>query len=244
MQVYEELLVPRMFAPLAELLLDEVGVRAGDRALDVACGPGTVALAAARRGASVTGCDVSREMLDLARRKSTSVEWVETPAAPLAGIPDGAYDVATCQQGLQFFPDRIAAVAEMHRALVPGGRVAVSVWADIEQSPAFATLARAVACILGDEVAARFRGGPWGMPDPDELGAVLRQGGFPHVRVVQQELRATFDTVEQLASVLPLSPVADDVAALDDEARAALLAAVDERFRSSPLVSNLALAHR
>ncbi|HEX9970113.1 MAG TPA: methyltransferase domain-containing protein, partial [Acidimicrobiales bacterium] len=114
MEVYDQLLVPRMFQPLAEVLLDAVEVAPGERVLDVATGPGTVArVAAARVGptGSVTGADISEAMLTVARGKPAVADgapltWVESPACPLAGVEDGSFDAVTCQQGLQFFPDR------------------------------------------------------------------------------------------------------------------------------------------
>ena len=73
MNFYDEIMVPRMFEPFAELLLDQVNLLSGEAVLDVACGPGTVArLAALRVGPSgrVTGCDLSPAMLELARSKA------------------------------------------------------------------------------------------------------------------------------------------------------------------------------
>lgn len=228
--LYEDVLVPRLFLPLAEQLLDLVDVQPGERVLDIACGPGTVAqLAAARVGLAghVTGCDVSPAMLDVARSKSSSIEWLETSAAPLVGVAEESFDVVTCQQGLQFFPDRPAAVAEMHRALVPGGRVAIAVWGPLEHSPAFAALAAALREVKGDESADRFRNGPWGMPDPDALAELLGDAGFVDVQVVPRTVSGDFEGgPEQLVAVLAISPVADDVAVLSDEAAVALPAAL------------------
>lgn len=229
--VYDDVLVPRMFNPLAEQVLDLAGVQAGDRVLDVACGPGTVAcLAAERVGPTgrVVGCDVSPAMLELARAKLSAVQWIESPAAPLGGIPDAAFDVVTCQQGLQFFPDRPAAVAEMHRALAPGGRAVVAVWGPIERSPAFAALADAIEDVVGKEAADRFRGGPWGMPDPGDLARLLEGAGFEDVQVVQRTATGTFEEgAVQLAAPLVVSPAADDILSLTDAQAAALVEAAD-----------------
>jgi SAM-dependent methyltransferase len=57
-------------------------------------------------------------------------------------LPDATFDVALCQQGLQFFPDRSAALGELRRVLAPGGRVAIAVWRFIEHNPAFVVLTR------------------------------------------------------------------------------------------------------
>ncbi|MDQ3757023.1 MAG: class I SAM-dependent methyltransferase [Actinomycetota bacterium] len=231
MAVYEDVFVPRLFVPHAQVLLDELQVQPGERVLDVACGPGTVALlAAARVGPQgrVTACDISPAMLDIARAKAgaDAVEWVETPAAPLAGIAEESYDVATCQQGLQFFPDRLGALAEMRRALAPGGRAGVATWTAIEESPAFAALAAAIAGVLGAELAARYRGRPWGLHEADELAGLLRQAGFADVSVVQRTTTGLFEGgAGQLVRTLAAAAVAPEVAALGEEGYARLVAA-------------------
>ncbi len=132
-EVYESFFVPAMFAPLATLVLDRVSPRPGERVLDVACGTGIVARRAARLvgdGGRVVGVDPSPAMLAVARSaavsEDVSVEWQEGTAEALP-FPDASFDLAFCQMGLQFFPDKQAGLTELHRVLVPGGRTAVSV---------------------------------------------------------------------------------------------------------------------
>ncbi len=140
-QVYEELLVPRIFVPWAKLLLTEAKLSSGETVLDVACGPGTVARMASEMVDSkgkVTAADISPPMLDIARSKphspnSAPIEYVESPAHPLK-VDDASFDVTVCQQGLQFFPERVEALKEMARATRPGGRMAVAVSASRSQS--------------------------------------------------------------------------------------------------------------
>jgi SAM-dependent methyltransferase len=55
-------------------------------------------------------------------------------------VEDGAFDVVTCQQGLQFFPDRAAAVREIRRVLKPPGRVVAAVWREIALQPSLAAV--------------------------------------------------------------------------------------------------------
>src|SRR4249919_2770034 len=72
MRHYDAVLVPKMLAPWAELLLDELDLRVGEAVLDIACGPGTVArLAADRVGSTgrVTACDLSPMMIAIAKEK-------------------------------------------------------------------------------------------------------------------------------------------------------------------------------
>jgi SAM-dependent methyltransferase len=170
----------------------------------------------------VTACDISPAMLAIARSVpsepgSAPIDYIESPAAPLA-VTASSQDVVTCQQGLQFVPDRGAAVAEMSRALRPGGRVALAVWASIEECPSMAALERAIRDELGDEPADRYRSGPWGLPDGTALAGLLDSSGFADIRVQKHELRATFTGgAPQLRDSLAASAVADDVARLSTD---------------------------
>lgn len=129
---YERFFVPGIGAPLAAQLIAEADLKSGERVLDVACGTGIVArLAAERVGASgtVAGLDSNAGMLEVARSSAPAnlpIRWYETTAESMP-IPDDSFDVVFCQLGLQFVEDKNAAMREMHRVVVPGGRVLVSV---------------------------------------------------------------------------------------------------------------------
>jgi ubiquinone/menaquinone biosynthesis C-methylase UbiE len=75
---------------------------------------------------------------------SAPITWREASATNMP-LADGAFDVVYCQLGLQFFPDRPAALREMYRVLVSGGRLGFMVWQDIQYSPGFSALAAALA---------------------------------------------------------------------------------------------------
>lgn len=130
---YERELVPVLFEPWARELVDLADPQPGEQVLDLACGTGLVArLAASPVSASgaVTGLDANRDMLAVARRVAATVrpaiDW-RLATATDTGLPDAAFDVGFCEQGLQFFDDRQAALRELHRVVRPGGRVAISV---------------------------------------------------------------------------------------------------------------------
>lgn len=154
---YQEFLVPAMFEPLAQHVTAAVGVKPGEAVLDVACGTGAASRAAARAAGpdgSVTGVDLGEPTLEIARSfapepDAAPISFSQSDAAALP-VEDAAFDVVMCQQGLQFFPERPAALAEMHRALKPGGRLAVSTWASIDRTP-FAPIAEALGRHLGEE---------------------------------------------------------------------------------------------
>ena len=120
-----------MTTPTAARLVRHAGVRAGQRALDVACGTGVVAVTAARLGARVTGLDLTPELLERARENSRIAEvdvgWHEGDAEVLP-FDDAAFDVVLSQFGHIFAPRPDVVVAEMIRVLVPGGTIAFSTW--------------------------------------------------------------------------------------------------------------------
>ncbi|HUM11844.1 MAG TPA: class I SAM-dependent methyltransferase [Myxococcaceae bacterium] len=120
----------------------------GSRLADVACGPGTLALHAAREGFAVDAVDFSPEMIDRLerRRRAENMERVHAQLGDGQALPlaDAAYAGAFSLFGLMFFPDRARGFSELRRILVPGARAVVSSWQPIDRSPAMAALFRAV----------------------------------------------------------------------------------------------------
>jgi SAM-dependent methyltransferase len=119
-------------APIAGRLVRFAGITSGERVLDVGTGTGVVALAAAHRGARVTGLDLTPQLLAVARENAKvaardEVEWTEGDAEALP-YPDASFDVVVSQFGHMFAPRPDVAVAEMRRVLRPGGRVAFATW--------------------------------------------------------------------------------------------------------------------
>jgi SAM-dependent methyltransferase len=112
-------------------LVTFAGVRAGQTVLDVGCGTGVVALAAARTGARVTGSDLTPELLVRARENAAiagvEISWQEADVEALP-FPDGSFDAVVSQFGHMFAPRPLVAAREMLRVLKPGGTIAFSTW--------------------------------------------------------------------------------------------------------------------
>ena len=126
------------FAPLETLttppagqLVKHAGVRAGQGVLDVACGTGVVAVTAARKGARVSGLDLTPELLKRARENAeiaqVEIDWHEGDVEELP-FDDAEFDVVLSQFGHMFAPRPDIAIAEMLRVLRPGGTIAFSTW--------------------------------------------------------------------------------------------------------------------
>ena len=117
-------------------MLDSVGDLAGRRLLDVACGPGDLTAAAARRGATCEGIDFAATMVAAASTRHPGITFREGDALELPH-PDGAFDAVVCSFGLLHVENPDRAIAEARRVLKPGGRYAFTVWGSPEQGHDF-----------------------------------------------------------------------------------------------------------
>src|SRR5262245_2671177 len=127
-EIYESFFVRCLFQQWTARMCDTGHLQSGQRVLDVACGTGVLARAAALRvapGGHVIGGDINEGMLAVARRSAPAIEWHQCAAEQLP-FDDGSFDAVLCQFGLMFFTDRDQAVHEMARVLRPGGRLAVA----------------------------------------------------------------------------------------------------------------------
>lgn len=224
-ETYQRFFVPAIGAPLAEDLMEVAALRAGERVLDVACGTGVVTRLAAERvgpGGSVTGVDLNPGMLAVARSSTPSsltIEWREANAERMP-LPDEAFDVVTCQLGLQFMQEKAAALQEMRRVLASGGRLILSVTGPTPEPFAIMEeeLVRHVSPRVGAFVAMVFS-----LHDTAELERLIGDAGFRDttVRAAPRVLHVP-PPEEFLWQYVHSTPLAEFVARAGDEARAAL----------------------
>jgi SAM-dependent methyltransferase len=117
-------------APAARLVAF-ARIKSGQRVLDVGCGTGVAALAAARTGAHVTGLDLTPELVARARENASivgaEIGWHEGDVEALP-FQEGTFDVVVSQWGHMFAPRPEVAVREMLRVLKPGGTIAFATW--------------------------------------------------------------------------------------------------------------------
>ena len=235
-ELYERHLVPAIFGPWAATLVEVAALRAGERVLDVACGTGVVTRLAARHVGSaghVTGVDLNSGMLAIARSLppvgGASITWAAMNAAVL-DLADASFDVVTCQQGFQFFPEKRASLHEMCRVLVPRGRIVLSIW----RRPNAYNIAMADAAdrYIGSEAAAILRA-TRDVPDVQELHRLITDAGFHEVQIRTHVRTTRLPRVEEFVQWhLAATPVAAAVAALSDEKRRALATDVGRALKS------------
>lgn len=192
------------FAAFAEQLVTAVGVSPGDRVLDVACGTGAVAIAAARAagaGGSVMATDLSPSMVEEARAAAASAGLAisaEVGDAARVGVGDGAFDIVLCGFGIFFLPDAAAALAEWRRVLRPGGTLGLSTW-DSSADERWAwesALAREFALRLPEHVlttAVSMRGR---FNTADKLADALIEAGFEQVRTDVASIERHYEGAE------------------------------------------------
>ena len=123
--------VARLGWDVGEVVVGHVGVKRGERVLDVACGTGNAAIRAAQRGGMVTGLDIVPALLDqgraLAAEAGVEIEFVEGDAEDLP-FEDASFDVVLSTFGCMFVPDQKRAASEIARVLRPDGRIGIASW--------------------------------------------------------------------------------------------------------------------
>jgi SAM-dependent methyltransferase len=123
--------IAQQIAASGEEFIDRLGLKAGDRVLDVACGSGNLAIPAARTGATVTGVDIATNLLEQARERAKSegltIQFDEGDAEQLP-YADAAFDVVITMYGAMFAPRPELVAAELVRVCRPGGRIAMANW--------------------------------------------------------------------------------------------------------------------
>lgn len=253
---YERTQVPSVFEPLARMFVEHMALRPSQRVLDIACGTGIVARKAAPivgPTGLVVGVDFNPNMLIVARQNAPAdgaqIEWRQGDAASLP-CSDADFDVVLCQQGLQFFPDKVGALHEMHRVLKKEGVVGICVWRSVEHSPFHLAIAQALRRHCGEAVAQQFQA-PFGFGDPDALKSAMIEAGFRNPSIhVETVIRRLLPAKQSVPSSFASTPVGTAIAALVEgtidaivaDVTAALFEYVDEAGLTVPQPTHIAIA--
>jgi ubiquinone/menaquinone biosynthesis C-methylase UbiE len=218
---YEPLWQPQLARAQATLLA-RAALAPGERVLDVACGTGLAAFAAAAAvgpKGRVVGVDLSGRMVDAARQRAQACSVPHATFARMDAerldLPDAAFDVALCALGLMYVPDPAQALREMRRVLRPGGRVVLAVWGERSRC-GWAAVFPIVEAEVATEVCPLF----FRLGQHDALARLCADAGFGDIG--QQRIVATLDYAgadEACDAALVGGPVALAWSRFDDDVR-------------------------
>lgn len=231
--VEHQALLDRLMAPIAEAVVEAAGLVNGESVLDVGCGGGATTFAAAWRvgptGRAV-GVDISGALVELARRRAgeDGIEGVEFLLADAqAHVFDPAFDAVVSRFGVMFFPDPVAAFANLRRALRPGGRLAFAAWRAPEENPLSLIPLRAAAPLLPEPP--RFEKdapGRFALADPARIQAILSSSGWRDVTVTPLDVVSPLSFDELMTMSLRVGPLNPILKTADEALRRKVEAAV------------------
>lgn len=254
---YDTHIVDVFLRDYSRRLVEIAAVKPGDRVLDVACGTGVVTQLVANKIGSagqVVGFDLNAGMLARAkdsRETAVAIEWRLGNATDMP-FGDATFDCVICQHGLQFIPNKAAAVSEMHRVLADRGRIVISVWRSIEHCPWQAAIADALDRNMGHEQATQIRSA-FNFGDADQLKQVIVTAGFRDVEVrIERETIRHASVAEYVPGYISATPVAAAVAGLDREAQEKIITDVRDALAAyrvgdglaAPIEAHVAIGHR
>lgn len=227
--IYEECLVPVLFAPFAEDLAARAAALGPGAVLELAAGTGVVSfmLAEALPAARIVATDLNPAMLAVAETRGAAPNLSFEPAdAQALPFPDGVFDLVLAQFGAMFFPDRPGAYAEARRVLAPGGALLFNVWGALADNPGSEAIHQSVREVVPEPKPDFLARTPFGYHDAATIEADLRAGGFAEVTIERVERASPPGSAARLARGMCLgSPLANELAAHSPELREAALAA-------------------
>ena len=224
-------------APVTEAMLDRTRPQPGERVLELACGPGSVGLAAAARvepGGDVVLSDVVPEMTALAaaRAEALGLRNVSMKVLDLERIdePDRSYDVVLCREGLMLVLDPALAAREIARVVRPGGRVAIAVWGPRARNPWLDIVFGVASAQLGVPVPPPGIPHPFSLDDAARLAGLLVDAGLDGVGVDEVSTPYVAGSFEEwwARSSSLAGPLAQRLATLPEPAAHALRARARE----------------
>jgi ubiquinone/menaquinone biosynthesis C-methylase UbiE len=234
---------PQVHAWLTEatsVMLDQAGVNAGARVLDVAAGSGDQTLEIARRVGPtgfVLATDISPGILSFAienaRRAGFGHVEVKTADGERLGVDEASFDAAVSRIGLMFCPDPLQALREMHRALKPGGRASVMVFSEPQLNPCLGIVMSTALKHAGLPPANPYQpGGLLSLGKPGLLEELFGRAGFSEVTATRVSAVFRLPSAKDYVTFIRTSatPILQMLGRLDDAGRNAAWAEMEQKL--------------
>lgn len=233
----------RQLEPVSDVLMAAAALAPGESVLDVGCGTGpTTRIAAATVGpdGSVTGVDVSSDMLDAAASAdrepgAAPIDWVTADVVDWDPPADG-FDVVLSRFGVMFFSDPVTAFTTLATATRRGGRLAIAAWdrrdaSDLFGTPLQATLTVRRAHGLADPEGLTEDGGPFSLSDTEATATMLGAAGWSQTQATRHQIALRYGgglaPADAAAAAADFGPTRLALTDLDDDVRAEALAAIE-----------------
>lgn len=217
--IYDQYMVPLIFAPYARLVAERASQFRPHRILETAAGTGVVteALHRALPAAEIVATDLNSPMLEQAERRldASNVRFLPADAQSLP-FADDSFDLVVCQFGVMFFPDKVRANSEARRVLHDGGRYMLVIWDRIEHNLATMAAGRAVGDLFPGDAARFYERIPFNYHDVGLIEQDLLAAGFTDVEFETVELRSQAASARDAAIALVQgTPVRSDIEQID-----------------------------
>lgn len=236
-ETYERYIVPTWMTDWTSDLIEAGGVGPKKRVLDVACGTGIVARKAAGfvgPNGRIAGVDLNERMLRVAGRCAgqegvTAIEWYHSDVSSMP-FASGEFDTVLCQQGLQFFPDKEAALREMKRVLAPQGRLALNVWGRPEKCPHVIVICDVFTEYFGVDSTTIFKVAS-SLSNPRVLQNLVHDAGFSNIHIrFDVKIARHPSLAELLPAYFSVFPVAAQIAALPEKERTRMFRCIETKL--------------
>lgn len=233
----------RLLGPVGETALQALGAIDGKRVLDLGCGAGATSLALAKRGAKVTGLDISEDLLAKAKSRDTNgeVEFVLADASTYQA--PAPFEALFSRCGAMFFDDEISAWQHLRTQMAPRTHAAIVVWCPAEENDWARIPLELARPVLGKEatrISPPNGPGPFAWSAPTHFSTVLESAGWSGVHWQEVQRDAVMETgdaedpVERaVAFAMRIGPLASRLRGIDEATRERVRAELRQGFQGN-----------